>query len=297
MRKYIPTIIFFVIFVGLLIFVLFNYKDKTNTNKSQVLFQANRADITSVEYTTNTKMEFKNINNVFGLFVPQEVPSEISKIDEFVNKCLKIEYQSLISQNESNLSQYGLDNPLKTIKINKKDSSFSFSIGDKTPTSDGYYIKDSKNNVYKISSELGGSFEQEVNYFINKKVVNLNKDTLDKIVVNYDGEKVLEKANGSWKYGDIVLNQNMTNQLFDQANSILIDGLLPEERYFDTTMPDYKVAAYQGDKTALEIAVKILDEGYAVAKSGVQVQYYMSKETFGQVISDTNGVFQGAKTE
>jgi hypothetical protein len=88
MRKYIPTIIFSIIFVGLLLFVIFNYKDKS-ANKSQILFEANRAQITSIEYISNI-----GINNIV---VSNELTiTELNEIRENTNSKL---YYNLITKN------------------------------------------------------------------------------------------------------------------------------------------------------------------------------------------------------
>jgi len=299
MRKYLITIILSIIFIGLLIYVVFTYNDKSKSAQNQVLFQIDKTQISSIEYTSKMKMEFKNINNKYTLFVPEEVPSEASKVDDFVNTCTKIEYETLISQNESNLAQFGLSNSQKSITINQKDGSkYSFDIGDKTPTEDGYYIKDNKNNVYKINMDISRIFELKIDDFINKGIITFDKDKLDKIIFTYNGETTFEKINGSWKVNNSQLNQDLVSQLFDKINGIMVDGLLSKEQYLNISKPEIKITAYQGGQVVSEIlAVKAKENIYAITKSGILVQYYMSNETLEKTKGDILRAFEQAKIQ
>lgn len=297
MKKYLKTIILSVMFIGLLIFVIFSYSKSTKKDEAKVLFETNKTDISSVIFN---KVEFKMINDSYAMFIPEEVPADSNVIQEFVNRCSKIEYMSIISKDGQNLSEFGLENPSKLITINKNNGNkFSFSIGDKTPSEDGYYIKDDKNQVYKISSDLGSTFEKTQDDFINKSITKFDMDKTDKIVyVINNAEYVLARVNNVWQINNIPLDKNISTQLIDKIQTITVDGLLPKENYVVPPNYDFKAFVYSGGTELLNImAVKINDNQYLITKLGINAQYYITSEHFETIKTDILNLFGQANIQ
>lgn len=297
MKKFWPTIAVSVIFIALLAYVVFTNNKPQEQKKIQILFETDKP-ISSIELISDTKVELRKQNDNYILLVPEEVPSVRSKIQEVFDKAKKIEYDTLISQNETNLTQYGLDTPASTVAINVSDGIKKIlHIGDKTPTQDGYYVKaDDTNTIYKVDAFTVEKFNQKADVFIDKNIYgSFDENKVSKVIIEYANKKwALEKINGEWWYYEKQLKKDRINQLIDETKNISVDGLAPKDQYVsENTTPSAKITAYEADNETLEISLIKFDENtYNIIKQGVEVQYIMSSDSFEKVKNDLVKTFE-----
>lgn len=293
MRKYMPTVVVFVLFVGLLIYVVLSGGEKSKPQK-QAIFSADKTDVVSIQYDSSTSMLFKKVNDKYGLFIPEEVPSNTEKISDFVDKCSNIEYEAVVAKNEQNLSQFGLSQPKKIVTINKKDGTkFELFIGNKTPTQEAMYVKDSKNNVYTVNMDIASIFEQNVNDFLNKKLISFDETKIDKVFVKYKKDMVFEKVNGNWMYKGKIIKLEEISELTDQLKNMVVDGLLEKEKYIDTSKtPDIGIAMYQNGQIVSRVVAYKYNQNYIITKQGLKAQYYLTKDSMDNYVADASNIIK-----
>lgn len=290
MRKYWLTIILFILFVTLLIYVIYTSKNKQdNQNQSQVLFNLDKTKISSIILDSASHMEFKKSGDKYQLFIPEKVPTIQSKVEQLFDAASKVEYVLLISQNETNFEQFGLINPQATVGININDGSKkTLIIGKQTPSQDGYYSKEEgTNNVYKLDWTFTNQFMLGSDEFIDRNTfASFDKDKVDKVELFIDNlPKIFEKKDNSWWYDGKQLDMAKANQLMDKLRDITVDGISSKDQYVGTNeSPNVKIIIYQGDVEVFNAwFVKKTELSYNIIKTGEEVQFYMSEDSFEMI--------------
>lgn len=296
-KKYWKTILLFAVFIGLLIFVVYTYRNEPK-EKSKIIFQTDKSKITSVKLISSKEFEIKKLQKGYGLFIPEEVPAIQNRLLDIVNAASKVEYDTIIVQKAVNYNEFGLGQPNTVVVINVGNGSRKvLYIGDKTPTEDGYYAKqEGQSTIYKISLSTGEKFTQPIDNLIDKKIFIFDKEKIDKIVLNYNNfSKIFIKENGVWENGNKQLKQEKANELLDRLSNIEVEGLVSKDQYVKGNRKPYvELVIYEANNEVLNISLIKVNEKYNVIKKGVQVQYYVEEYTFDKIKNDMLRVYQEA---
>lgn len=139
----------------------------------------NKSDTQSSNWTIKNyeSIEFNNneINNVIGSFA-------------------QLTSNEIITENPTNLSQFGLNPPQLTAEIEYTDGSRkTLFLGNKTPDNDYYYTMiDGDSNVYIIDSINGERYSYTLNDLISKDIPLLYADKINYINVKQKDKMELE---------------------------------------------------------------------------------------------------------
>lgn len=305
MRKYWPTIAIAVIFIALLVYVIltFGQKKSSEQNISQVLFQTEVKNISSLEVVSNkSNFEVKNIENKIVLLNKENQDAEMlaiqTKAQELIDGGSKIQYDTIVSQNEKNFEQFGLSSP-KTVKVNLKDGTNRiFEIGNMTPLNDGYYLKEKDKSIIYKSSTLD-NINKEINDIVDKKILsNIDITNVDKLIVSFKNQtSTFENKNGQWTFDGIILKQDKINAMSNQLKDLSVDGVPKKDAYININAPSImKLLIYKNGVEAVNLSVIPKDEKtYNVIKQGViPIQYYISSETFEKDKNDISNLLKQA---
>lgn len=287
MKKYWPTILIFILFISLLGYVIFTWGNKNSKQENtKKIFEIPQDQISSIEVVSTSKFEIKKINNYYSLLMPEEIPAYESYGKDLFAQASKIEYTDIISQNEADLSPYGLNDPLVAATIKLKDGSQKvIQIGNDTPIGESVYLKEGgQNTVYKVSLSSIDQFQESIDNIINKNVLNgFKPDDSNKVILIIDGQaKTFDKKDGKWFTDGKELSNDKVGQLKETLSSIEVDGLADKNVYVDASAkPFIKLQAYKDSVEIFNLSMVEKDiDAYHIILKGLSTQYYINKETF-----------------
>jgi hypothetical protein len=136
-----------------------NASGDSGTQTSKPLFEAMLSDIASVDVN--------NLDDSFSV-VPddqdswtvkgfEKLPFSKGSLTNLLTTANSIYAEREVEKGPSELSNYGLDNPMATMKVTLKDGkSFELLVGIRTVTGDGWYAKTSDSDaVYTVDKSVG----------------------------------------------------------------------------------------------------------------------------------------------
>ncbi len=102
----------------------------------------------------------------------EDVPLDKGYISTLVNNACELSADQLVEENPADLSKYGLEKPLSEVVMTYQDgTAFQFSIGNASPmdSTKTYCMTDGK--VYLVKTSLVHNYQQNVNYFLSKTIL------------------------------------------------------------------------------------------------------------------------------
>lgn len=200
MKFYRNTVILLVV-VGLLAgayFIIKNKKgpDKTNTDESAIkVFQLDSSKITEIDLSNKDgNFVFNKKDKTWTLTAGGKFKADSSKVDSIAADMASLTAEKIIDENASNLAQYGLSSPKTSVTAKASDGTVkTVQIGDKTPTGEGYYIKERENNkVYTISTYTGDTLMPGKNDLRDKTLFTLKPEDIINLGVYKNGANVFQ---------------------------------------------------------------------------------------------------------
>jgi hypothetical protein len=146
-------------------------------------------------------LELEKDGDAWQLVAPVETATDSTEVDTLIRNIANLERQRIIAEGETvSLADFGLDEPEVEVVFRTRDEdgeagSHGFLIGDETPTGTNRYAKllgDDK--VFVVSSYLKGNFDKEAWDLRDKKVLALDPDKVEKVILrNPEGELILAR--------------------------------------------------------------------------------------------------------
>ena len=94
-----------------------------------------------------------------------------SYVTTLVNSYSALQAKRLISENPEDMSIYGFDEPIASIKIEFTDETKTVILGSAEPTTSGYYCKlEDSNAVYLLTSGIGGRLLSSKLYYVDTTI-------------------------------------------------------------------------------------------------------------------------------
>jgi hypothetical protein len=111
-----------------------------------------------------------------GSFIIADLPMDLVNgeyLDMLLDESARVEYESVVSENDAYLDKYGLDKPQAEVTISYKDGGYlGLCIGDEEKISRGkYFLIKGKNDVYLMNNSRVVRFLMPVTRFINFEIV------------------------------------------------------------------------------------------------------------------------------
>lgn len=112
-----------------------------------------------------------------------------SYFNSFANTFSALEARKLVTDAPEDLSAYGFDEPLASLKAEFKDETVTVLLGNVETTTNGYYAKlESSDSVYLLTSGVGGRLLSDKLYYLEREITpgyDSNEElTFDKIVLS-----------------------------------------------------------------------------------------------------------------
>lgn len=176
------------------------------------------------ETKSDGTVEKKTVDRkVWQAIEPEGMKPNTSTVDNIAWNANTLKAQKVIEESPSDLSIYGLDNPVKLTFILKDGTQNMLSVGKEIPTGGSYYVrKEGDPTVYTI-----GSYEAEK--FLQTKFDLMIKDLYDVAYTPEDFTAISFERKGA-KVFDSVLDENgqwsLSYPIETQANSSSIYSIL-----------------------------------------------------------------------
>jgi hypothetical protein len=161
------------------------------------------------ETTPDGTVEKKTVDrNVWQAVEPEGMKPNTSTIDNIAWNANTLKAQKVIEESPSDLSIYGLDNPVKLTFIMKDGTQNIIDVGNKIPTGGSYYVrKEGDPTVYTI-----GSYEAENLIRDKEKIAGVLMQAQEK------AEAMMEEARGR-----AVEEKARLNQLLESEREKIVD--------------------------------------------------------------------------
>lgn len=192
---------------------IFNF-DKNNLTE---IIMENKGEVLHFRYTTiqveeettnaDGTVEKKTVDrNVWVPVQPEGMNVRSSAVDSIAWNANTLKAYKVIEENPSDLSPYGLDNPVKLTFIMNDGTRYVLLVGNETPTGGAYYAqKGGESTVYTI-----GDYEAEK--FIQTKFDLMETDIYGKAYTSQDFTALRFTRNGSLLF-DATLDESKTKWL------------------------------------------------------------------------------------
>jgi hypothetical protein len=207
------VILFAISVAGYFAYQKYGPKDPENMdgeNSQKVSMLTNKKeDINHIEIkTVNSDIILVKNNDKFELKDKPKIQMDTVAIGNLLNSLSNLEAMKIISENATNMSDYGLGVPVVSVsyKLAAGDGK-TIDIGDKIRER-GYYVKISgENKVYMVDKNTGDNLSVDLNYLRNKQVINFKKDEINLVSLIKKTDIAFEAVEDNSKGGKWVLKK------------------------------------------------------------------------------------------
>jgi Domain of unknown function (DUF4340) len=153
---------------------------------------------------------------------PVNVPADGTEADSLVTSLESLELDEVVSENASNLGEYGLEKPKSTVQVLVQGASepSTLLVGAKTPDGNSLYAKlPARPRVFTIPSYVESSFSKKPFDFRDRSVLHVKRDDVKGLeVTGPEGSYALTRdEKGEWAF---------TKPVSTRAGRWSVDGLL-----------------------------------------------------------------------
>lgn len=185
--------ILILVFAGLLaLYTGISIYQKHSSEKKEsenIIWIKKLSSLTSISYNNGENLSFVKENGTWYYTSNKEYPIVQSYLKELASQFQNVEAVRELKDGDS-LSNYGLDQPSYTIKVEDKNGAqATYYIGN--ATGENYYFTvDDKSKIYTVSSNILSNLSSSLNDMIETDTFpSLSTGNLTKVVVNNNGKK------------------------------------------------------------------------------------------------------------
>jgi Domain of unknown function (DUF4340) len=231
-RKYLQTLIALAILAGLWgVFVYVGRKESAPNSKAKSasakkIFPAKSDQVVAFTLTPDGGKAVTCTRNGkdWQITEPEKLPADATAVDSLLSSLTSATADEVVSENPTNLKEFGLDPPQTTLEVKTKANppEFTLRLGSSTPTNSGIYAQVAgQQRVFTLASLLKSSLEKNLFDLRNKKVVTLASDDIERMdVTSSKGSyQLVKNADGIW---DLMLPPPV------RADSFAVQGLVDE---------------------------------------------------------------------
>lgn len=239
-------------------------KKEENSSDSITLSDFKEDDIKEIYYkTSEAEMTLVKEGKQWKQKEDPDFPVNQSHVLEMLSAAKKVAATGVVVNKSNDLGEYGLNSPLRKIRIETKDGKeAAYFLGSEVPYDGGYYLcEEGKDTVYTVSVDLYNAFGYTIGEMVEMEQTP-SIDT-DKITgVRIEGKKNMEleeKKDSSW-----VINEPYDSPV--TADSGKVSSLLNSFSSF----PLIECADYKGDnlkKYGLDNPAHIITVSYEKNKT------------------------------
>lgn len=198
MRGIVIVLALLAILVAAYAYIKLNPKqEETEQTQKQTINLAsmNSEEIVKMELVSNDrKLTISNQDGTWVLNDKTDTAASQNIIKSMSMTIADINADKLIEKDSKDLSVYGLDNPNKLTITLKDTTSYTFFMGNQTPTGDGYYLmKADSKDVYMVGIKYKDPFNYVYEDLVEiETITNITTEKLNYVYIAQKGKEVIE---------------------------------------------------------------------------------------------------------
>lgn len=157
----------------------------------------------NIKKKDGTGIELKRTNGKWQIVAPEALSADQDAVSGLTSALAPLSADSVVAENRSAGSQYGLNNPSLTVTLDLKNGKKdTIQFGDDAPAGSLVYATaDSGAKIYAVSSSVKSSFDKSVNDLRDKRLLTFNSEKLTSIeLTTPKGSLTFGKNNhGDWQ--------------------------------------------------------------------------------------------------
>jgi len=170
-------------------------------------------------------------NGNWQIVSPVHTKVDSVELELYFSKVKKLKYVSLISKADSELSQFGLDNPTFSLSIESGNEKETLLIGSETPVGYQYYaMKAGEKEVFTLNDHDVKDLKKDLFAFRFKRLIEINPEEIEELIINTKGsEWSLKKKDGNWE-GIQDIDPLKVDQLIGRLTWTQATGVMAEHK-------------------------------------------------------------------
>ncbi|HTU99334.1 MAG TPA: DUF4340 domain-containing protein [Luteitalea sp.] len=155
----------------------------------------------TVKAANGDETSLKKGNAGWTIESPIQVPADASEVSGVTSNLATLDITRVIDEKPASLEPFGLESPRISLTFTAKGPARTLLLGAKTTTGGDVYAKlADAPRVFLVPSFLEQSFDRTTFQLRNKTIVNVERDTIDRVaVIGAPGTIELRKDGDSWR--------------------------------------------------------------------------------------------------
>jgi hypothetical protein len=208
MRSFRSIAVLGILFVGLVAYLYFvdSKKPVDQTEEKAKVFaglEADKIEEIKIDTVAGDNAVVQKTADGWKLVSPTPARADDSELSSITSNLASLTVERVVDDAPKNLGDYGLKEPVVQVSFRAKGAKNyrTLDLGTKTPTgSDMYARVDGEKKVFLVQSYLDSTFNRKPFDLRDKKILNFDRDKVDRIeVANGDSLVTLLKAGGEWR--------------------------------------------------------------------------------------------------
>lgn len=276
--------------------------EKSYTN-TELNFSAFAENTTNKIVITKEGEEEKTITKENGTWKVNGFDASQEEIEDFFSSLSELSIESLVSKNSENHASFEVTEESGTALVIEKGGLTSiFIIGKRGATFSSFYARTKESdNVYEVSGELRDKFSQSVTAWRDKTVVNIPKETIQKIeIVSKTSPLIAVKSEEAWnveRFGKKATpEETAINQLVGAFSPLEASGFLSEEeqKEFQIAKDKTIIRIFGSSETRIaEINLFEKDSDWWAGVDGKEVFYKIPSYKLSSIFLTDEEIFDG----
>jgi uncharacterized protein DUF4340 len=227
---------------------------------------------------------------------PQKFKADGRIISGMAENISQMKIEKVISENPTNLSGFGLDNPQVEVFAKTPEKKYRILIGDESPVGSGIYIRignDSRVLIVGRGSVLE-FLKKSANDLRDKRILSLEEDKINRLnFKSKDFSFEVEKKNGEWSGKDIPgyieINQARVEGIVRTFANLKIDSFVNDEpknlSAYGLDNPSAEIELFENEKPIRVLFGNKKGKDYYVKLGSEDSVYLVSDEIISKIPS------------
>ena len=208
MRSFRSIAVLGVLLVGLVAYLYFvdSKKPVDQTEEKAKVFaglEADKIEEIKIDTVAGDATVAQKASDGWKLVTPTPARADDSELSSITSNLASVTIERVVDEAPKNLGDYGLKEPVVQVSFKTKGAKNyrTLDLGTKTPTgSDMYARVDGDKKVFLVQSYLDSTFNRKPFDLRDKKILNFDRDKVDRIeVADADKRLTLVKSGSDWR--------------------------------------------------------------------------------------------------
>lgn len=274
MRNFRSTLILFLVVLGALFWLLWDYdkteKEKESKDVTDKIFQVEKDQISEIKVLMGDKpIELKKTLGQWIVASPVEDKADEMTVKNLLDSLTTEKSEEIVEEGDGiDLRVFGLDKPMGSFSIKTAQNVEKKVLIGSSKAFDGhrYLKKDGENKIHSVSSTWGANLEKPPKDFRDKKVFSGKSDLVEKLEILQASQAiVLTKKEGHWSAKDqkYKISDSEVKNYLDKISNLSVNDFVAEDK---TKPDDLKKHQLTSIKKKINISYKEKDEKEAPLK-------------------------------